>query len=457
MLDNNLEKADGIGSDVAIRSELFGLETAKTPTLKDFAQEFVKGLEVWENTVGTVESESDHLIEKGTAWENVHFIPIVPNPSCEYLSHAGNQYDPKWASKIWKLKVGGTEYSSSQAWEIAIRGLMNMCTAEGEAFLEGMTDRNKAYTVQDGLALSKAPVSEPSKDNKWGKHPWYEDGSLVKDGGKEISEVGIDFMLKVGAWHVVRSFIPAGSNKPLGMIGNFQEFGTSSGSLNLKGDNGDYVGLISPMRELLVMMRIYKYLLDNNIDSNVYSAIKDKKFDFDLYGESPAPAASIKIDGDLSGWDAIEGTSNGTFGSFKAASDDKNLYFYCYRTTEQRYSDIWGGTGYIYVGFELDDNPANNTAKLWASEAYDLLLLIYPYGGSKDAPAITEAAGTAGGCEPAPCTVANVVCKGVVDQSGAKIEFSIPRADVSNIPASPIKITAWGNKDLAKVELNCTL
>ena len=457
MLDNGLQKADALGADVVIRSELFGLETAKTPTLKDFAKEFVKGLEVWENTVGTVESESDHLIEKGAAWENVHFIPIVPNPNCEYLSHAGNQYDPKWASKIWKLKVEGTEYSSSQAWEIAIRGLMNMCTAEGEAFLEGMTDRNKAYTVQDGLALSKAPISEPSKDNKWGKHPWYEGGNLVKDGAQEISEVGIDFMLKVGAWHVVRSFIPAGSNKPLGMIGNFQEFGTSSGSLNLKGDNGDYVGLISPMRELLVMMRIYKYLLDNNIDSNVYSAIKDKKFDFDLYGESPAPAASIKIDGDLSDWDAIEGTSNGTFGSFKAASDDKNLYFYCYRTTEQRYSDIWGGTGYIYVGFELDDNPANNTAKLWASEAYDLLLLIYPYGGSKDAPAITEAAGTAGGCEPAPCTVANVVCKGVVDQSGAKIEFSIPRADVSNIPASPIKITAWGNKDLAKVELNCTL
>ena len=166
---------------------------------------------------------------------------------------------------------------------------------------------------------------------------------------------------------------------------------------------------------------------------------------------------SIKIDGDLSDWDAIEGTSNGTFGSFKAASDDKNLYFYCYRTTEQRYSDIWGGYGYIYVGFELDNNPANNTAKLWASEAYDLLLLIYPYGGSASAPAITEAAGTAGACEPAPCTVANVVCKGVVDQSGAKIEFSVPRTDISTIPSSEITVTAWGNKDLAKVELKCSL
>ena len=153
-----------------------------------------------------------------------------------------------------------------------------------EAFLDGMTDRNKAFSARDGIDMSKAPISATSQNNKWGKHPWYEADNLVKDGGQEISEVGIDFMLKVGAWHVVRSFIAVGSNSPLGMIGNFQEFGTSSGTLNLKGQNGDYVGYISPMRELLVMMRIYKYLLDNNIDSNVYTALKDRKFDFDLYG-----------------------------------------------------------------------------------------------------------------------------------------------------------------------------
>ena len=64
------------------------------------------------------------------------------------------------------------------------------------------------------------------------------------------------------------------------MIGNFQQFGTSSSELNLDG----YSGLISPMRELLVLMRIYKDLLDNNINSNVYTAIKDKTYSFDLYG-----------------------------------------------------------------------------------------------------------------------------------------------------------------------------
>ena len=64
------------------------------------------------------------------------------------------------------------------------------------------------------------------------------------------------------------------------MVGNFQEFGTASSTLNLEG----YEGKISPMRELMVLMRIYKDLLDNNVTENVYTAIKDKKYSFDLYG-----------------------------------------------------------------------------------------------------------------------------------------------------------------------------
>ena len=280
MLDNNLDKGTEVSDTQIIRSELLGDETAE-PTLKDFAKEFVKGLDVWQNTIGTVESEGKHLIEKGTAWENAHFIPIVPNPDCEYLSHAGNQYDPKYTP--WVLNVAGQEMSSSQAWEVAIRGLLNLVTTEGEAFLDGMTDRNKAYTLGDNGKLSTAPIPSPSSANKWGKHPWYEAGDdmtglTYNDGA--VSEVDVNFIVKVGSWHVVRSFIKVGSNNPLGMIGNFQQFGTTSGTLNLDG----YVGYVAPMRELLVLMRIYKDLLDNNIDENVYTAIKDKKFSYDLYG-----------------------------------------------------------------------------------------------------------------------------------------------------------------------------
>ncbi len=278
MLDNNLEKGTEVSDDTIIRSELLGDEG---PTLKDFATEFVKGLDVWQNTVGIVESESEHLIEKNAAWQNAHFIPIVPNPNCEYLGHEGNQYDPKWADKIWKLNIKGTEYSSSQAWEIAIRGLLNLVTEEGEEFLNGMTDRNKAYTLKDNKTMA-SEMPSASADNKWGKHPWYEgaNSDLVTYNGAAITNVDVNFMVKVGAWHVVRSFIAVGNNSPLGMIGNFQQFGTASSTLKLEG----YEGLISPMRELMVLMRIYKYILDNNINENVYTAIKDQSFSFDLYG-----------------------------------------------------------------------------------------------------------------------------------------------------------------------------
>ena len=248
-------------------------------TLKDFAKEFVKGLDVWQTTIGTVESEGNHLIARGTAWENVHFIPIVPNPNCEYLGHEGNQYDPEYTP--WVLNVAGQEISSSQAWEIAIRGLLNMVTAEGEAFLSTMDDRNKAYSLADNGSLNQAMPSA-SPGNQWGKHPWYEGSydEMLKYNGNDISSVDVNFIVKVGTWHVVRSFIKVGSNTPIGSLGNFQTFGTSSQTLNLEG----YDGNISSMRQLLIMMRIYKYLLDNNIDENVYSAIKDQQFDYDLYG-----------------------------------------------------------------------------------------------------------------------------------------------------------------------------
>ena len=146
-----------------------------------------------------------------------------------------------------------------------------------------MDSRNQPYTLANNASFTTS-VPSASASNKWGKNPWYEEDNnykLVKDNGVAISEVGVEFIIKVGAWHVVRSFIyNATSNKsPLGMVGNFQQFGTTSSTLIL----GKYSGYISPMRELLILMRIYKYLLDNNINEDIYTAIKDQTFDFELY------------------------------------------------------------------------------------------------------------------------------------------------------------------------------
>lgn len=248
------------------------------PTLRDFAESFVTALDVWEANVGRVDADSYHNGEK-TGWADVHFIPIGA-PSGNTYGTSGNQYSP--SLEVWKVVVGDQEYTSAQAWEIAIRGLMNLVTSEGEAFLDTMTSRNKAYTLANNQSFASAPMPAASSNCRWNSTPWYEGNSAVTYNGAAIDEVDINFLIKCGSWHIVRGLITnSGNPSPLGAIGNYQEFGTDKSSqLVLSG----YSGLISPMRELLIAARIYKYLLDNSIDEDVYDAIKDRGFDFSLYG-----------------------------------------------------------------------------------------------------------------------------------------------------------------------------
>ena len=270
--------------DIAVAQDEY-VAPAQT-TLKEWAAEYVKCLDVWQNTVGMVEADGTHCVANGTQFENVHLIPIA-NPNKGYTTK-GNQYDDTLYPNKFNVTIGGKTYTSAQCWEIAIRGLMNLVTTEGEDFLAGMTDRNKAYTLGNNASFSTAAVPEYTSCCEWGAYPWYENDDVVKYNGSDISEVDINFTIKVASWFVVRGLVNNAGNNRLGKIGNYQEFGTNSGSqLVLDG----YSGYISPMRVMLITARIYKYLLDNNIDSNVYDAIKDAKFDFDLYHqESSAPA-----------------------------------------------------------------------------------------------------------------------------------------------------------------------
>ena len=174
-----------------------------------------------------------------------------------------------------------------------------------------------------------------------------------------------------------------------------------------------------------------------------------------LSGGSEPVAGAITIDGDMSDWDDIEGVSDGNYGMFKAASDDDYLYFYSWRNTGGRYSDIWGDkSGYIYLGFDLDGDETNGES-LWGNGPYDFVGVLYPYAGTADAPAFSEAPGA--DCVPANYTLANTFCKGYADENGAYVEYRIPRADLPAIPSTPITIKSWGNKDLTKVTLICTL
>ncbi len=251
-------------------------------SLQAFAQQFVTYLDVWEQNVADILSaDGDACEDNNNAWERVHFIPIPQDTRNDWVKQ-GSQFDPKY-QPYHTINIEGTEYTAAQCWEIAIRGMMNLCTTEGEAFLNTMA-RNTPIPYGNGMSLTKAPISRPSAACIWGKYPWYEkkgDGGPVTYNGQKLEQVGIDFILKCCSWHVTRSFISNDNNSPLGMIGNFQQFGTGSGTLNLEG----YEGLICPMREFLILARFYKYILDHNINSNVYDALKDVKVDFELYNQ----------------------------------------------------------------------------------------------------------------------------------------------------------------------------
>lgn len=171
---------------------------------------------------------------------------------------------------------------------------------------------------------------------------------------------------------------------------------------------------------------------------------------------SDQPAAGIKIDGDMSDWAAVEGATGtgGVNASFKVASDATNIYFYVKRTTE-RIADIWGGNAYHYYCFDLDNNAATGV-ELWGNGPYELLLVIYPYAGSADAPAFGIAA--AGTAAPDTYKVDNAVIKGVVTDSGVETEIAVPRADIISFPSTPVNVYHWSNKGGSeKLEVTCTL
>ena len=169
----------------------------------------------------------------------------------------------------------------------------------------------------------------------------------------------------------------------------------------------------------------------------------------------PQVNADITIDGDMSDWAEVKGASSGNHGMFKVASDDTNIYFYSYRTTGGRYSQIWGeAAGYIYVAFNLDGDGTTGET-LNGQGPYEFVGYFYPYGGTSDAPQIGITA--SGGCSPSSSAMDNLSLAGYTDENGAYVEFSIPRADLPEIPSTAIQVICWGNKDLSKVTLNCTL
>lgn len=245
-------------------------------TLKGFAEQLVSYLDVWDKTVGNLSADGSHCSDNGSAWQNVHFIPV---PYSGGYADGKDQYAPEF-QPYHTIEVDGVTYDAAQCFVIAIKGILDMITVEGSA--KQQEERNTpVHTLGNGKSLT-APIPAAPEWALWGNYPWYEKSDEPIGVINFSSERPCDnaFLVRVIPWFLTRA-------SQLGHIGNFMSFDTENPDNNLSYE--PYRGIISPMRTFLIAIRFYKYLLDNNITDNIYDAVKDIDWDYDLYGvELPA-------------------------------------------------------------------------------------------------------------------------------------------------------------------------
>ncbi|MBP5566025.1 MAG: BACON domain-containing protein [Bacteroidales bacterium] len=262
LLDNNIESnVYEAVHGMTIDHDLYGIGIPAEggANMKTFATQFVTFLDVWQSHVGTIEADGNHSTGKGTEWKNVHYIPTYSD-----YADSDNNKEPEAT-----ITVGDKTYKVFEAWDIAIKGFVEMVTLEGTSVWPTALN-SPVHTLGNGKSLTMdIPELEADKWNKC-KYPWYQnEGAANFDADHPVN------------MEVLRRVLPFWLNRArqldsgTGRFGNYQDMGASG----LEG----YKGLMCPMQSLLILCRFYKYLLDNNIESNVYDAVKDQTFDPTLY------------------------------------------------------------------------------------------------------------------------------------------------------------------------------
>ena len=198
------------------------------PTIKDFAQEFVKILDVWESTTGEGVMHSSVA-----AIPNAHLIPADT-----------------------KITVGGKEYSTADMMETAMRSYMLIRGYNGldtENYGAG-----KIAALEGGAQAMSTTEVPATHEYYWGEWPCNETsgngGHLVKVvDGKDVPCQADVVILDNWAMRAM----------------NFQHgHGISNMCTYPRADHGitNYKGSFSAMRALITYAFFFKYMLDNNLD-----------------------------------------------------------------------------------------------------------------------------------------------------------------------------------------------
>ena len=184
----------------------------------------------------------------------------------------------------------------------------------------------------------------------------------------------------------------------------------------------------------------------------------DENIELTSGGGDDEEEIEIEIDGEFWDWANVKAEVSNTSGpyfSFKAASDSKYIYLYSKRNHN---TALWGGSGYYYYAFDLDNNMSTGDGALYGNGNYEVIIFLYLFGGTKEAPAFNTS-NISGGVSPTTYSIKNIICGGAYTSDIVETEIRIPRADLPTIPADQnITIYSWGNKSAeTKRVLTCKL
>ena len=201
-------------------------------TIKDFAQEYVKIINVWASHVGNINRLSNWEIAKDTdedVVENVHYVP--------------NDYT---------IVVGGKTYNTADMLETALRSYLLLRGWDGNE-----TEKNGFGNIPKYNPVTMSAEVPETHNYYFGNYPYAEPsngGYLCKvDGDKEIYR-----QVEV---RILDNWAQRSVNFQHGQaITNMCTYPRADHNIT------DYKGCFSAMRALITYAHFFKYMLDNNLE-----------------------------------------------------------------------------------------------------------------------------------------------------------------------------------------------
>lgn len=221
--------------------------TQKAPvkaTIGDFATEYVKVIDLWEKTTGDIN------------WAN----GVIPegNPEGLQVDAAGAHYIPEDT----KLTICGKDYTLGDAFEIALRSWISLRGRDGNSETGGWpAGGESSFPLLDKAATMDSPLPTPLH-NYWFQPAAYSEsagnnGPLIRidaEGNEHHCQVTTDILD-----NAAQRFINWGITRG-GEIANLCGYPRTGNITN-------YKGAFTARRALVTWAFVFKYMLDNNINT----------------------------------------------------------------------------------------------------------------------------------------------------------------------------------------------